>query len=65
MADANLAFCEQIGEAVKELGFEEAMKCMARAMTYIACNQQSDITVDSDLGQVFVKRYARSESETH
>jgi hypothetical protein len=54
--DDNKVFCEQMADAIVNLGTNEALSCMARMMVAIAQNQNLDLQFDCDLGVVSIER---------
>lgn len=50
----NSEFCEQIGQAILELGTKEAASCMARALIAMATKVGTDVEFNCELGQVLV-----------
>jgi len=52
----NEVFCEQMANAIVQLGTNEALSCMARMMVAVAQNQALDLEFDCDLGVVSVER---------
>ncbi len=55
MADNN-EFCEQMANALVNLGTKETLSCMARMMVAIAQKQGADLEFDCDLGVVSIER---------
>lgn len=53
---ANRQFSEQIGKALQELGTEEAIACMARALVFIAHSVGNDLEFTCDQGVVSIER---------
>ena len=52
----NTEFCEQVANAIVELGTKEALSCMARMMAAIAHHQNVDLEFDCDLAVVSIER---------
>lgn len=50
----NKRFCEQMGEALVNLGTTETLSCMARMMCAIAHNQSVELEFECDLGTVVI-----------
>jgi len=58
-------FCEQIAEAIKQLGTEEAAGCMARSLICMAHAAKIDFEFTCDQGVVALERHVVPESDKH
>lgn len=54
MPKANREFCEQIQAAFQTLGEEEALKCMARSLLYMAMKNKCAFSFKCDEGDITV-----------
>lgn len=52
---SNKQFCEQMANAIVQLGTEEALSCMGRMMCAIASQQGVELDFDCDLGTVNIR----------
>lgn len=52
----NRDFCQQMANALVNLGTEETLSCMARFMSAIAQHQGVDLEFDCDLAKVQIER---------
>ncbi|MCT8877511.1 hypothetical protein AAEH72_16040 [Shewanella xiamenensis] len=51
----NRDFCQQMADALVELGTKETLSCMARFMAAIATNQGVALEFNCDLGKVTIE----------
>lgn len=58
-------FSEQIAEAVKLLGAEEAAGCMARSLIFLAHAAKNDFEFTCDQGVVAIERHVVPGSARH
>lgn len=58
-------FCEQIVEAIQQIGPQEAANRMARALIVLAHSSGSDLVFSCDQGDIAVTRKSIHESAKH
>lgn len=58
-------FSEQIGEAIKSLGADVSMGCMARSLVCLAHAAKNDLEFTCDQGMVSIERRVIPDRSTH
>lgn len=52
MSKSNRVFCDQIQVATENLGVEETIECMSRALIYLAMKKGQNLRFTNDEGQI-------------
>lgn len=58
-------FSEQIAEAIRQLGAEEAAGCMARSLIFLAHASKNNFEFSCDQGVVSIERLTIPDSSKH